>query len=395
VSITFNDLRTPYDAMRQQLSRKSIGIAPDKFYDAYEGAMMGLVHKQILAGTDPHAYLEARNRAQMFRDWHKFGCPTVKVWPAMASMLADTKINIEGKHFHSPFPATCVRLPVEGNPFVENEKYPLKSFMIFDQESISLADLNLAVRGEQDPNATCPKSRMLVLYMDFGEMRWDTVPDTSFGSETRSSGNFEARSGGHTTRIWEPRYEYIVIKPEPERTLADSLDEALAAMRGPSPEGGEDYIPSPEMVRGILALAACTCFFVTNQHEVIRPDIPRKETVAYEWALKTGDRVTVAKLEQKAREDRPVAMTLGRAIDLPRPLAATQTHASGGGTHILHWSHSRSAHARWQPVGPRKDPSYELRFIAPVIVRPDLPARPHAGFNLRGAETGRTKAGVS
>lgn len=71
--------------------------------------------------------------------------------------------------------------------------------------------------------------------------------------------------------------------------------------------------------------------------------------------------------------------TLGADIRLPGCQAhrgLSITHQTQGGA--LTFAHLRQGHLRMTALGPAHDRRYELRFVSPTIVRPDLPMTPKA-----------------
>lgn len=63
-------------------------------------------------------------------------------------------------------------------------------------------------------------------------------------------------------------------------------------------------------------------------------------------------------------------------IRLPR-IARNSGGSKGDGetSTKLKFAHPRQGHMRWTPLGPKGDKRYELRYVRPTIVRPDLPMK--------------------
>jgi hypothetical protein len=80
------------------------------------------------------------------------------------------------------------------------------------------------------------------------------------------------------------------------------------------------------------------------------------------------------------RPPEPRRWTLGADILLPRGRAAggEESDDASDEDRSLRFGHIRQGHLRFTPCGPREDRSYVLRYIAPTIVRADLPLAPMA-----------------
>lgn len=128
-----------------------------------------------------------------------------------------------------------------------------------------------------------------------------------------------------------------------------------------------EYLP-------IFRIAICTAFFLADQHEVVMPDLTRKEIIKYRKAKDRGDQQQMQRLKQKAA-NRNGYVIGSREIDLPAPrvtYVGTADHQTGTGRELQH-AHIRRGHMRHQPVGKREEKKRKLIWLPPTVVRPDLP----------------------
>jgi hypothetical protein len=112
------------------------------------------------------------------------------------------------------------------------------------------------------------------------------------------------------------------------------------------------------------------------------PDLPRKVVEKY-WSDKAkGEHAKAAHQVQRAIAE-SVGWTVGREIDLPTTeYRYLHRAASEGGHRELSQGHLRRGHMKMQPCG-EQSKDRKLIFVAPTIVRPDLPLRASHGYRLR------------
>lgn len=122
--------------------------------------------------------------------------------------------------------------------------------------------------------------------------------------------------------------------------------------------------------RRILSLVIATMLIaVSDDKRLIRPEQRGvRHRLKAEKAKKRGDKG--AGLADKG-------FLVGADIKLPKDLQQALKPAGTGEGHSLQYGHVRSGHLRIQPYGKRDGKkTYKVIFIAPTLVRPDLPLKP-------------------
>lgn len=284
--------------------------------------------------------------------WYDYGQPYYKVWPNMAEYLSNTSIDIDGKYLALPFPAYEIRLS-KTNPFREHEKAPVLKSLLIHREDYTKG---FAVDREtlQDGWADGRDWSLMVQY------QFDLPQDDD-------------------AMGW---YYRMPIKND--IPISDCFQDAWERTSGYM---DNQYEPSKEFCQKLVRLAITVAFFGTNQHELIIPDIPTKYIERYSKAVSAKDETEQTKLKDKAKRLHHFGWKIGSSeITLPRPIRVyDNSHSDGVAEHIreLHFAHPRNGHMRLQPYGNKENRRYELIFIPPTIVRPDLPLRPIAGFRIK------------
>jgi len=154
----------------------------------------------------------------------------------------------------------------------------------------------------------------------------------------------------------------------------DSNLEELILANTKEEEKLEEHGLTPQLVEKIIRLTISVCFFGTNQHEVVRPDIPRKYMEKLEKARERKDDARVQEIEKKFSG----GFVVGRELVLPAPQVVHGETGEVGPRGPLSHSHTRRPHLRMQQKGPRNQPYQELVFVRSTIVKPELPLNPNA-----------------
>lgn len=118
--------------------------------------------------------------------------------------------------------------------------------------------------------------------------------------------------------------------------------------------------------REALSVGVSVLLFMSDHHRLVCPDL--------EPRLIHGPRRGKQGQKRGKMIARAASLTLGREIELPRPVTDRDSEASGGGPELSH-SHVRRAHLAYRRCGPNHS-ERRLVFIMPTVVRPDLPASP-------------------
>jgi len=260
---------------------------------------------------------ESRPILRAEQDWRGFGQPYFKVWPSMALAFSNTEIDIPSAALRLPYPAFAILFPRRGdNPF---EPRPVRSLLVHEREEQARI-LSLIAVVEQDDG----EQDVLCMTTDM---------------------------------------------------TADTIEECFSWMRSKKTSG-----IGAKTREALQRIAVCTAFFGIDQHELVAPDITRREVYAVARANVRGDRSRIEKIMRKAGER--LGFKIGQEIELPLP------HVN-----ILHrgrpederpersYAHMRRGHMRWQAHGERHS-QRKLIFIAPTMVRHDLPLSSSQGYKI-------------
>lgn len=124
----------------------------------------------------------------------------------------------------------------------------------------------------------------------------------------------------------------------------------------------------------LLRVAMSVAFIATGEYKFVQRDVLTDDTAKYLAAMAADDQATITRLGDKAdRRRASLGHTIGKfhAIDVLRQ----QTEPAAGETEEqreLRNQHLRSGHFHAYWCGPGRT-ERKVRFLAPVIVRPDLP----------------------
>jgi hypothetical protein len=315
---------------------------------------------------------ESRDVSSMFTcaaemEWFKMGCPYYKIWPSMAHALSNISIEIDSKYLCLPFPSYEICLPK--NPiFQETPDSPGVCSILVHKEDY-LGTMARGVGFEKIAN-------------DIHEIGLKDGRDWSLMIHYQLDADLD--------KDWRGWYFRMGMKD------GIPISEQFKKFWEKSEHYNDGYEPSMEFCQKLLKLSIAVAFFGIHQHEMVMPDIPNRLIERYHNAIAKKDESEAKKLLEKAKKMGHFGWRCGSEIDLPQPLVKHITDEKTGQTRReLTFGHIRSGHLRLQPVGKRENPDYELRFIPPTTVRPDLPLRDMRGFRLRdnilkGATAGGT-----
>jgi hypothetical protein len=288
-------------------------------------------------------------------EWIKNGSPYYKVWPEMADALSNISIEIDAKRLVLPFNTYSIRLP-KTECFRETPTSPAVCSMLVHKEDylldlakeFGMKALSAFLQTEAAPKDDRDYSLMI-------HYQFDTEKDCD----------------------WMGWYFRMGIKE------GELLSEQFDVFWDESAQYLIGYNPSKEFTERLLKLAISVAFFGVHNHEVIAPDIPNRYIERYHRATAKRDTVEAKKLLDRAKKMGHFGWKIGSEISLPQPIVRhINDRGSTGQGNELTFGHLRSGHMRLQQVGKRDDPSYELIFIAPTVVRPDLPIRSTRGFRI-------------
>jgi hypothetical protein len=290
------------------------------------------------------------------------GRPYVKIYPQMAVELARTKVNMPCSMLPWPYDVFEIRLPIN-EPYCVRERPdspPLRSVMFHAELFLEVnSQDNVLVRrarsGDVDAR-NMPYVPGMTAWMDFGETE-------------------------HNNGLDSPVYNFLKLVTPPQSLLSHEIDAAYHTVI--SQQG---YMPGLAFTRAIFALGVSTSFFLSDQHEVIRPDIIRRLVSTYEQAKQANDTQKIKQVLTKSRKSGRTGFTAGeedhaayeREVVLPRPLRIdTVVNEAAGEKHgELTYGHIRGQHPHYYWQGPKHDPEkrqLKLHWLRPIRVRQDLP----------------------
>jgi len=255
--------------------------------------------------------------------WNSLGRPSYRVALPLATALTETRLNIDEKFLYFPHEVFAVDIP-SGLDIRNNDGNRLLGLLV---GRASRADL----RG---PRGDGPQ---LVVTTPRTDGSWNLI----------------------ILQTWEnaPSPSQCFVTLTPDSTVEERLNVPL--------DGAEQVTPSTDdkTTRQMISLAIGAALFAVSANSRFVKPIHRHSSKH-------------SKRKAANRPPEPRRWSLGADIRLPnRPSATAATGNTGDG---LQWAHLRQGHLRLTPCGPLDSRHYELRYIAPTIVRPDLPMVPAA-----------------
>lgn len=355
--VKFSQYRTFYEWFQERPERRQLVSyypeeswkTPEKFFLAAD-AEMQYAAKLAKEGNPDFLTVIASTHRQKYSEhmWYRFAKPYYKLYPGLLLGLAGISIDIDCGLLKVPFPAFKVHFPE--NYFRETEGSPcVRGILISGRRKgdkyFGASDkLPLVFDDDADPN-------FLAIDIDCGDEEAHLARDV---------------------KIEEPCKPYALLETTEGKTISERLEE-IRQLKTINAETG--YFPSPEFQASLLRIAVGICFFAINSHQVIHRDLPENLRKALERAEqdKSPKRLKKIKSQIDSMGYRH-GFTVGREIQIPKFQTQTGEDASQGSlTHRqLKFSHIRTGHMKWQPYGPKLE-QRKLIFVAPTIVRPDLP----------------------
>jgi hypothetical protein len=241
--------------------------------------------------------------------WYGSGEPEYRVWPDAAMALGNTDIDIDAAHLRLPWPAFVVTFPRW--LVVSHEGVELSSLLVTEVMEPKLSACTR--RGPWPDSVLAPPDapfdqRKLLVMLPHGSM--DDLITWKLNLTPGTS-----------------------IKDEFERYIWDKR------------KGGDR-----EQTLWLLSIVVCTCFFAVGRS--------------------SQSRLLVAAPEPRRRGPPRRIYEVGKEIVLPvyDDTGPRAPGRDGEDTGRSVRSHFRRGHLRWQPYGPRDNPTYELIFIPPTVV---------------------------
>lgn len=279
------------------------------------------------------------------------GRPYYKVWPEYVDVFMKTRLDaVPVSQLRFPFPAIEIRL---SKPIVWPGAH--REILAIQVALFSSNDLP-TLRVDKQP---CDINDALGIVIGIRE-------------RVRN----EYASLSYVIRVSQ---EMIDMSVEQLVTFATDLvnrqgyesDEALSDEFS-SPRGDEVY----HQLIGVFRLIVSTVFIATGQYRFVNPDVLNADIGKLLAAISSDDQATIDKLADRATRRRQGSrgFTVGKfhTIDVPNRPSGHGSEVESDASRELRYQHMRSAHLRVQWVGPGRT-QQKVVFIAPVIVRPDLP----------------------
>ncbi len=330
---------------------------PGPWYDYFcrNGAdPSGTFVSRIPVGMEANSIINLKAEA----GWLSQGEPYFKVYPQMAAMMSEVSIDIPVDSFLMPYQTFAVLLA--DSPDNDLWEYWTDRFT------------GEVIKG--------PRLRWILVHelrvasINEAEFKYLTVDSTGGSRALYLNYDFEGEYRG------EPQqYNYTMSLDTRVGTLQQFFDQSYAATdeKVAKQFRPNEYRPSREMVQKVMSIAVATAFFGTDRHEVVLPDLPRKKLEAKMRRAK-GDPTEAKKIIRDERVGTK-AWTIGREINLPRPIAQRATPEGNG--HGISHAYLRRGHMRYQACGEGRQ-YRKLIFIHPHMVRDDLPLAPTHGFRI-------------
>jgi hypothetical protein len=273
--------------------------------------------------------------ASLDGSWYAAGCPEYRVHPAMISAMRATSIDIEARYLRFPHHVFTISLPA-GRDF-EVREAPDKPVI----HGLLVSSFEEAEARPDDP-----------VFISKQGIRYTKVLDNSRPQIRKLLISVSYHNG----KEWE--YSVLKCPLHDDKTIED-----LFTSMAVGPNASIGYWPSIGFRQDIAALTVGVCFFAIGKTKVIEEaHLPRQQRRELE----------------RSGEPRFI-FDVGRTIEIPRPLYDSKvydtTENEPTGRH-LNYSHIRSGHLRWQKKGGKGSKGrYDLIFVAPTVVRPDLPMK--------------------
>lgn len=336
------------DVVKTKTGVSTYELAAEKLRDAY-------VENSLPLSMVDACTIQAENV------WHASGRPYYKVWPNMIDAMASTKLNFNISHFRLPYLAINILLPL---------KHPMASRT-----------------GPSILVAMVEKRLLATTLADFRLLN----PSCDATAAERAAEDNVRRIKETEDKYGRPYYGdlqiYYRLPSEPKVTTLDvcalfedaTVEECVKFLLD-LPEADHVDTIGNEWLAWMSKVVIAVAMFGIDSHDMVMPDVPQ-ETIVIKGKTKNQ------RLTSQLRANRALAechgWKVGSEIDLPRPLV----HRENGRPHNptgreLEYGHIRSGHMKMQPCGKRNE-DRKLIFVAPTVVRPDLPIRTRHGYRIQ------------
>lgn len=321
------------------------------------------------------AYREFIDAGTEYVLW-QLGRPYYKIYPDFVTPMIETSLDIPCEHFRMPFAAWEIRLPEWAVPLDEH-RYVM-SILLADQMQTCVVDgcsqmhpLSRKFFGSAGGLADIVEQKLGIpcehqgsnIHMKF--QYFDPFADTgenigTYSEQLRLDNRY---SVGKMVKFDRSRAGFHVGDALPASAQSTLTEEKLNVV-----------------MDKIWSLVMTLSFLITGTDRIIEPDVLSKDLLK----LRGADDEKALKLQAKAskrnKDGRGFTVgrgerIFGRAMQLRAEYGKTDRH--------LHHSHMRCGHLH----GYHTNEGYIVKWVPPVVVRPDLKPNPHgrAGVQVRGA----------
>lgn len=284
-----------------------------------------------------------------------------KVWPEYVDMFLKTRLdNIPLTSLRFPFPAWTLQLPVE-HPIILLGRKAATISVYFSTDAERSAMLRRYTEGNVPANPMADGTEKL-LYLQIN----------MFNDEGNRVDSAVTLNISH------------ILETRPGATVEDAIDHQRSSTVRPFSRPGDPSHESwCESTGDMLRLVLSVAFIATGEYKFVNRDVLSDDVQKYRAALTDGDQELITKLGDKADRRRSSrGFTIGKfhAIDV---LAQKPERIEGetDEQYELRHQHIRSGHFHAYWCGPGRQ-ERKVRFLAPVIVRPDLPPPPSTPSRL-------------
>lgn len=270
--------------------------------------------------------------------------PVFRVYSAMAEALTTTNIEVPSDEVHLPFPILEIQLEPE-------------TFWLDPQSAQGFVPGEDIQKLKGRPYLCALLVKEAPIYTGSEELKRKIIPGT-----TVLQVFWDIRDTANPENVIDAR-SYVGLIPN--KTVFDGVD----LIESQYFKGGlEDRKRIASLVIGTIFLAISR-----NRRWVSQTRIKIR---GKDWCLcGSGRRYKHCCVKTKTRGGDPIGFVIGKGIDLPYAPSRSSITVEGRGQE-LQYSHFRTGHMKWQSKNDAEGNLIkELIFIAPTIVRPDLPLK--------------------
>ena len=327
----FCEYRTLYSLAKSQAG---VTGSPQDFYRDYQAYHV----ERLRAGeVEAQGDIRACRNELLFYSTRK---PSYRVYPAMASALATTKIDIPSEEILLPFEVFEIQLQPE-------------TFWV-DEESAHAFDSPALLKGRPYLCGLLVSKAPLL------------APELKVPPGTQALQIFwDIRDSGNPDNFFDAR-SYVVLIPN--KKASEGIDLFRIISQFQAAKSDQERVAS--LVVGTIFLAISK-----DRKWVSKTRIRIKNK---DWCLcGSGKRYKHCCAKKTTKAGDPLGFLVGKDIDLPYTSSSNTGVIVEGRGSELQYSHIRSGHMRWQWKNDKEGNRFrELIFIAPSIIRSDLPLKP-------------------